>query len=216
MVDLYVGLENSHYLVHKAYLCARIPYFDKMFNGGFSEASDNSAAFPEDDPRSFDLLIEWVYTGTVRHLHCYDNKGYSAVTWDAFLLYKLADKLCINTLMDQVMNAYILFNKTTGGIPSIECMGVAYDSSPQGSRLRKYICWALHFAMTELHTDVEKQRWKVDEVIRVFKNNEDLAIDFFKALQDQEPSVRVKDPREVPPCTFHHHAEGEECPDARK
>jgi len=31
MVDLYVGLEKEHFRVHKAALCGKIPYFDKMF-----------------------------------------------------------------------------------------------------------------------------------------------------------------------------------------
>jgi hypothetical protein len=50
MVDIYVGPSK---------ICFRIPYFDKMFNGSFKEASNNTAFLPEDDPASFDLLADW-------------------------------------------------------------------------------------------------------------------------------------------------------------
>jgi len=39
-----------------------------MFNGGFKEATTNSATFPEDSVEAFDILIEWVYSGKVRSL----------------------------------------------------------------------------------------------------------------------------------------------------
>jgi hypothetical protein len=62
MVDIYVGGEhfrepNKLFRAHKALLCSKIPYFDKMFNGGFKEAIENVANLPEDHPQSFDVLI---------------------------------------------------------------------------------------------------------------------------------------------------------------
>ncbi|KAF7944820.1 uncharacterized protein EAE97_005453 [Botrytis byssoidea] len=60
-VDLYNGSSRTHYRVHKNVLCTKIPYSNKMFNGGFSEASRNSAEFPEDAVGSFDVLLEWTY-----------------------------------------------------------------------------------------------------------------------------------------------------------
>ncbi|TGO60643.1 hypothetical protein BOTNAR_0142g00140 [Botryotinia narcissicola] len=60
LVDLIVGPEEALFRVHKSFLCNKIPYFNKMFNGGFIEAKENSAKFPEDGPQSFDILIEWL------------------------------------------------------------------------------------------------------------------------------------------------------------
>ncbi|KAH6669007.1 hypothetical protein B0J14DRAFT_488300 [Halenospora varia] len=56
MVDLFVGPEI--FRVHKALFCQRVPYFSTMFQGGFKEASDSQATFPEDSSESFSLLIE--------------------------------------------------------------------------------------------------------------------------------------------------------------
>jgi hypothetical protein len=68
MVDLYIGPDKVHFSVHKELLCNKIPYFDKMFKGQFEEGAINSATFPEDAPDSFDLLVEWVYSGSIRPL----------------------------------------------------------------------------------------------------------------------------------------------------
>ncbi|TVY30925.1 hypothetical protein LHYA1_G000752 [Lachnellula hyalina] len=40
MVDILVGPEQKAFRVHKHLLCTKVPYFHKMFNGGFKEASD--------------------------------------------------------------------------------------------------------------------------------------------------------------------------------
>jgi hypothetical protein len=51
--------------VHKKFFCGNTPYFDKMFNGNFRECIDQSATFPEDEPRIWKLLIGWLYKGTI-------------------------------------------------------------------------------------------------------------------------------------------------------
>lgn len=66
MVELWVSKPDPKlYRVHKKLLCETIPYFKNMFKGGFKEATDNKATFPEDSPESFGML-EWVYTGKLR------------------------------------------------------------------------------------------------------------------------------------------------------
>jgi hypothetical protein len=58
MVDIYVGPKERLFRVHKALLCKKVPYFDKMFNGEFREASQNVAKFPDDHPAAFDRLLQ--------------------------------------------------------------------------------------------------------------------------------------------------------------
>lgn len=58
MVDIYVGPSKVLFRLYKSKICARISYFDKMFNGNFKEASENTAYLPEDNPASFDLLAD--------------------------------------------------------------------------------------------------------------------------------------------------------------
>lgn len=65
IVTLYVGTDEQKFIAYKDVLCNKVPYFDKMFNGGFEEANTLIARFPEDDPKPFDLMLGWVYEGTL-------------------------------------------------------------------------------------------------------------------------------------------------------
>jgi len=65
MVDILVGAEKKLFRLHKTFLCQRIDYFDKMFNGEFVEAA-GIANLPEDDPAAFDLLVEWMFNSNPR------------------------------------------------------------------------------------------------------------------------------------------------------
>src|SRR5258707_183269 len=100
MVDLYVGPKKKHFRVHKALLCHKIPYFAGMFKSGFKEATENSANFPEDTPSTFDILSEWLYTGSLRQL--YQSRNHTAAgptfvsDWAPQQVYALADKLCLS------------------------------------------------------------------------------------------------------------------------
>lgn len=68
MVELKVGTNDQirRFTVHKKLLCDKIPYFQIMFGGPWKEANEYAATFPEEDPESFDLLLSWVYSGTLR------------------------------------------------------------------------------------------------------------------------------------------------------
>ncbi|TGO18015.1 hypothetical protein BTUL_0013g00920 [Botrytis tulipae] len=93
-VDLYIGSSRTHYRVHKNVLCTKIPYFNKMFNGGFSEASSNSAEFPEDAIGSSDVLLKWAYSQyhPLRPLNL-DSPEPTGSNWNTISFYLLMDKL---------------------------------------------------------------------------------------------------------------------------
>jgi hypothetical protein len=109
MVDLYIGPNKVHFCVHKELLCDKIPYFDKMFRGHF-EATMNSATFPEDTPESFDLLVEWVYSGSIRPLVATTPEPGSrrypqgALSYLFTQFYGLASKIRMPELMDKIMD----------------------------------------------------------------------------------------------------------------
>ena len=114
MVDILVGPEKKLFRVHKTYLCRRIPYFDKMFNGAFKEAQ-GVAELPEDDPSTFDVLMEWTYSVNPRRLRdlfaIAGSDGVSRASWDVVAFYALAKKLCLPDLQDLIMNVLIKYHK---------------------------------------------------------------------------------------------------------
>jgi hypothetical protein len=66
MVNIYVGLERKHYLIHKDILTKQSEFFDRAWNGRFKEAEDNSIYIEEESPAAFDLLMSLLYKGHVR------------------------------------------------------------------------------------------------------------------------------------------------------
>ncbi|XMA19709.1 hypothetical protein WAI453_012500 [Rhynchosporium graminicola] len=65
VVELFVGSEKIKFIADKDLPCAKVPYFEKMYRGGFSEATTNSANFAGDTV-SFDILLGWLYSVGLR------------------------------------------------------------------------------------------------------------------------------------------------------
>jgi BTB/POZ domain len=78
IIQIRVGPERKYFAVHKAMLTEVAEHFSNMFNGGFAEAREGSAEFPEDDPDAWELLIEWAYKGELPSL----GKPTTETTWD--------------------------------------------------------------------------------------------------------------------------------------
>ncbi|KAF7886919.1 uncharacterized protein EAF02_003566 [Botrytis sinoallii] len=100
MVDIYVGEEKILFRVYKDILCNEVKFFDRMFDGNFKEAKENTAILPEDDLEVFDMLMSWV---------TYDNKVWSLMGRDfrkKLHLWVLADKLCLTSLQNHVMDIW--------------------------------------------------------------------------------------------------------------
>lgn len=216
MVELYVGEGKKLFRVHKTFLVNKIPYFKKMFCGGFAEAATNSATFPEDDEESFDLLIEWVYTGKVRKLESRaigDLLRTSPSSWAVTKFYALADKLCINELMDGIMNVLISHYKEGTRLPGTSTVEWVYERLGEGSPLRKFVHWSMHYVLTEIRQNNVARRWPLEEIIKCQQKYPDFALDLLTAFRAQTPGERVKDPRQVPLCTFHCHGKDEPCSD---
>lgn len=74
MVNIFVGPEKEHFRVHKNLICSKALYFNKMFNGGFKEDIEQTATLPEDSPRVFTLLVEWIYSGRLPNFRLLPTK----------------------------------------------------------------------------------------------------------------------------------------------
>lgn len=206
MVDLYIGEAKTHFRVHESTLC-KIPYFEKMFRGGFNEAQTKEATFPEDPEECFDVLIEWLYTGKLRSLG-----NQNTASWPYITTYALADKLYLTLLMDEIATAYILWLKGKSIKPSIENIGRIYIKTSQGSPLRKFACWSLHYIVARHQKPKDLVHWPNDSIQELLSDHPDLLSNYLKALRSHPDQTTVKNPtKEVPLCTFHHHADGEPC-----
>jgi hypothetical protein len=201
MVNLYVGPQKDQFHVHKEILCKKIPYFEKMFKGGFKEATEDQATFPEDLAESFDLLLGWVYHNSIRPPVTSRVEGTtntSVQSWSATNFYVLAEKLCLPGLQDQIVNEYMDCMSQENIVPGVVRIRSIYSTTPAGNPFRKFAARSFH--------------WTVDpssKLDNTFWPTADLAEDILTLLRT---GVKASDPRKLPRCEFHCHGKDEPCP----
>lgn len=113
MVDIFVGSKRRQFVCHKDLLCARSPYFDRMFNGHLQEATLHSCNLqaPEDSAEGFEVFLSWLYRGNL-------PESYEAVAGPKRLFSSLAsfcilaDKLLLAKetkvqALDAIVQAYL-------------------------------------------------------------------------------------------------------------
>ncbi|KAF7900303.1 uncharacterized protein EAF01_007605 [Botrytis porri] len=212
MVDLIAGPGEALFRVHKSFICNKISYFDKMFNGGFKEAKENSARFPEDIPESFDILIEWVYSG---HIRFYEVEvSARPESWNFLCFYALAEKLGLTQLEDRALDVYRQSCKAKNATFSMDWATRAYQITPQGSALRRY---AIQVLVWRFHTQEDLGFNLNDHFIKAMQSDSDIFTDFMLALLKHVKVAIPTDPRVTDPripatkCEYHNHTKDEDC-----
>ncbi|ESZ92441.1 hypothetical protein SBOR_7158 [Sclerotinia borealis F-4128] len=161
-------IEGPPFNLHKAFFTHLSPYFDAVFNSGFAESSTQTLHFAESNREIFALLVQWVYAKDLKTIATFeleDRKnlpagvGLSTLQSDQLNVYvkksqelafehttKLIDLwfLADKVLMPTLQNAAILaieslrFFTPLQGVPA-EISRAAYDKTPKGSPLRRYL-----------------------------------------------------------------------------
>lgn len=211
IVELLVGPQKELLRVHKLLLCNKVPYFAKMFQGGFKDAKESRASFPEDTAESFGLLIEWIYTGIVRPLG-YKTTGPRHHTYDMVAFYVLAENICAFDLADNILEAYRVHQVTKNKHPAIWCTKHAYNKTEAGSPLRRYCAGSLIYVFVT--NKVVPNPWPTKELSDLMGDVEDFRKDFLFRLRtvSVSPPVHLTDPRYAHICDYHWHGKTDVCP----
>jgi hypothetical protein len=213
MVDLYVGSQKKHFWVHKSLLCKKIRYFEKMFTGGFKECSEGIGTFPEDNPRSFDILIQWVYSGSLPALTFAPNSdGNWMESFNVTDLYVLLDKICLPKLMDKLLDAVIENATKHKFLLYLPFMDSTYAKNREGTSLRRYVLYTFHYIMNGLpRNEVTLKNWPTSSLQELTVKHPSLWKDYLELARNGPVGKAAKDPRLMPRCVFHQHEENEEC-----
>ncbi len=214
MVDIYVGPEETLFRVHKKRLCDRIPFFEKMFKGGFKEASDNVARLPEDDPVAFDILVDWAYSPSPRIirdlLNVTDKDGATVASWDPVAFYTLAEKYCLPELQDIIMDVMIKYHKAQRELPSPDFAYRAYNDTSGDSPISKYALKSIYYILKE--GSENESGWENEEIEKLFKELPTFAVDYLGLERKKATPI---DPRTSRRCEYHVHGEDEPCPPSK-
>lgn len=68
MVDLYIGQENTKWVLHEKLLCYRSKFFRNIFYSkeNRTRQTQSSYGLPDEEPEPFRMFVGWLYSGVSR------------------------------------------------------------------------------------------------------------------------------------------------------
>jgi hypothetical protein len=169
MVDIYVGPENTHWILHEKLLCHHSPYFRSIF---YKKGSTTSHfGLPDEEDAPFKVFVGWLYSTS---LPVPREESDLTVLFD---LYLMAEKLQIAALIADVLQVTREWYKFSDSYPGLRRVQYIYSNTEDGSPMRHMLVHAVARMMV-----LEKgipAHW--DKALR---KNGQLAVDIIKAIQD--------------------------------
>ena len=207
MVEILVGPSKISHRIHHQRLCAKVPVFDKMFNGGFKESSERCAELPEDDPEAFNLFVEWLYTDRLTDFGPCNKNTKDRILTGPIKLYCFAEKYCITDLMDYTISFLINAYNLSSCLPSCAQIQYSYENTAAASPIRKFMAWTVQYV---IFSQDDKGSWPSQGLTTLLVCCEDLTLDFLQ-LSRKLNGKTVLDPSRAEICQFHLHSKDKGC-----
>ncbi|KAI9712190.1 MAG: hypothetical protein M1812_006924 [Candelaria pacifica] len=205
MVDIYVGPKRKHWCLHKDLLSDRSPFLLTTFSSGVKEEHGNGMYLPDDDPDAFELFVNWLYGARLVPIRYFFH--HKLVEKDVITLCKLhvlASKLCIEPLMNLVIDDIRRYNRLWGTHTSNIVRQYISANAVAPSPLLHYIA---HEIAYELSGDPEKY-CSYEKLLR--GNNELSSIILCITFASGKERVLL-DPAREGICLFHKHKGRKSC-----
>lgn len=169
MVDLYVGPENTHWILHEKLLCHHSPFFRKIFYS--KKSRPTSYKLPDDEDAPFKTFVGWLYSSS---LPVPREEADLGLQYD---LYLMAEKFQISNLIADVLQIVREWYKFSDTYPSLRRIQYVYANTEEGSPMRHMLVHSVA-RMVVLEKGIPAH-W--DKALR---KNGQLAVDILKAIQD--------------------------------
>jgi hypothetical protein len=186
MVDIYVGSENTHWVLHEKLLCSRSQFFSKIFYTKSSRSGGNKAfGLPDEEDESFRLFVGWLYSNRIAPP---DEENELGSLLD---LYLMGEKWQIASLVKDVLDAVRKFYRLTDTFPGLRRVQYIYANSDEESPMRQLLVSSV--ARQLVLGDSIPAHWS-----RALRKNGELAVDFIQAVQawkldpDSIPDARLE------------------------
>lgn len=169
MVDIYVGPENTHWILHEKLLCYHSPFFRRIFYN--KSSSTKSFGLPDEEDGPFKAFVGWLYSSS---LPVPREEADLSILLD---LYLMAEKFQIPTLIADVLQVVREWYKYSDTYPGLRRVQYIYANTEDGSPMRHMLVHSVARLMV-----LEKgipPHW--DKALR---KNGQLAVDIIKAIQD--------------------------------
>jgi hypothetical protein len=169
MVDIYVGPENTHWILHEKLLCHYSPFFRRIFYA--KNSNTTSFGLPEEEDAPFKTFVGWLYSSSLPVPREESDLGL------LFDLYLMAEKFQIPNLIADVLQVVREWYKYSDSYPGLRRVQYVYANTEEGSPMRHMLVHAVARFMV-----IEKgmpAHW--DKALR---KNGQLAVDIIRAIQD--------------------------------
>jgi len=175
MVDIYVGNENTHWVLHEKLLCAKSKFFSKIFwdNHKISKSQhtgNKSFGLPEEDDEPFRMFVGWLYSGHVSMPEEEKDLG------NLFDLYLMGEKWAVAVLVRDVLDTVRKWYRVTDSYPGLRRVQYIYANTDTESPMRQLLISSVA-RMLALNDGIPAH-W--DKALR---KNGQLAVDIIQAIQ---------------------------------
>ncbi|KAK3216700.1 hypothetical protein GRF29_1g667282 [Pseudopithomyces chartarum] len=184
MVDIYVGTENTHWILHEKLLCYHSPFFRNIF---YKKGSTNkSFGLPDEEDLPFKTFVGWLYSSSL------PVPREEADLTMLFDLYLMSEKFQIPALIADVLQVVREWYKFSDTYPGLRRVQYIYANTEDGSPMRHMLVHSVA-RMVVLEQGIPAH-WD-----KALKKNGQLAVDILKAIQDWrlEPET-IPDSRDDP------------------
>jgi hypothetical protein len=175
MVDIYVGPENTHWILHEKLLCSKSQFFNKIFykgkNSSKSTSSTRAFGLPDEEDAPFRLFVGWLYSDRITLPNDESDLG------DLFDLYLMGEKWQIAGLVREVLDAVRRFYRTTETYPGLRRVQYMYENTDEDSPMRQLLVSSV--ARMAVTGDGLPKHWE-----RAMRKNGMLAVDVLRAIHD--------------------------------
>ncbi|KAK3711482.1 hypothetical protein LTR37_009661 [Vermiconidia calcicola] len=134
-LQVVVGSEKKHFIVHKDVITCRSPFFAAASAERWNNSGDvKPIELPDEDPKIFSTYLQWLYHAEVV-VEDKPNNEFSELIKAYIMADKFGDLTCANAIADEIIRSGIIHNC----IPTVSDIHTAFEDTPDGSPLRKLL-----------------------------------------------------------------------------
>ena len=199
-------------MLHRNLLSHHSSFFEPgRFRSGDSEkgnvhGEDDRLDLPDDDPRGFEMLVQWLYQGELQAAAHLDDEGKYDYAVACHKLYLLCDKFDMPKLKNVAMDRYRQCLNESHLVPDSDEINEIYRASPPGSAFRSLMVKiaARQIMDPEATRDAETYR-------TCLENNPSFAIELVNAIKHMSGGILFEDPTSGNVCAYHDHRDTARC-----
>ncbi|KAK6387715.1 hypothetical protein LTS17_000984 [Exophiala oligosperma] len=207
IVTVFVGHKRKRFFLHRELICQRSPFMEKCLKkDAFDEGYKNELYLPEDDPKAFSIVVDWIYRNKLpaRTEPAFDLCDLSAS-------YCMADKFAMEELQNSIMDVVrASFSRREGEgfkAPNFSALVLTHQFGPPKSPLKRfYVEHLVHHMMKQpkWYHELKRNEPNRSDLEEIYKIPDLVSYVFKKVWQFQgEP---WKDPATWDKCCYHVHA----------